>query len=151
MDDQYRALYDAFRWHVPHEFNIADVCGRRWAQERSRVAIYFEDERGNAQTYTYASLQADANRLTNALLALGVRRGERVAIILPQRPETAVAHLAIYQLGAIAMPLSMLFGPDALEYRLQDSGAVAAICDAAAIDVVQSLRPKCPHLQHLIG
>ena len=151
MNDRYRTLYDSFRWHVPHEFNIADVCGRRWAQERSRVALYFEDEKGQAQSYTYAALQGDANRLSNALLALGVQRGDRVAIVLPQRAETAVAHLAIYQLGAVAMPLSMLFGPEPLEYRLQDSGAVAAICDAAALETVQALRPSCPHLQHLIG
>src|SRR5882672_8746738 len=151
MNDRYRTLYDSFRWHVPHEFNIADVCGRRWAQERSRVALYFEDESGNPASFTYATLQADANRLLNALLALGVKRGDRVAIVLPQRAETAVAHLAIYQLGAVAMPLSMLFGPEALEYRLQDSGAVAAICDAAALETVQALRPSCPHLQHLIG
>jgi acetyl-CoA synthetase len=151
MRDQYRSLYDAFRWHVPREFNIADVCGRRWAQERSRVAIYFEDESGNAARFTYATLQADANRLSNALLALGVKRGDRVAIVLPQRAETAVAHLAIYQLGAVAMPLSMLFGPEALEYRLHDSGAVVAVCDAAALEVVASLRPHCPELQHLIG
>src|SRR5262252_1022488 len=118
MPDQYRALYDSFRWHVPHEFNIAEVCGRRWAAERSRVAMYFEDEDGRAQSYTYTALQSDANRLSNALLALGVRRGDRVAIVLPQRPETAVAHLAIYQLGAIAMPLSLLFGSEALEFRL---------------------------------
>ena len=151
MRDQYRSLYDTFRWHVPREFNIADVCGRRWAQERSRVAIYFEDESGNPASFTYATLQADANRLSNALLALGVKRGDRVAIVLPQRAETAVAHLAIYQLGAVAMPLSMLFGPEALEYRLQDSGAVVAVCDAAALDLVASLRPRCPALQHLIG
>jgi len=151
MSDRYRTLYDSFRWHVPREFNIADVCGRRWAQERSRVALYFEDEKGQAQSYTYAALQADANRLSNALLALGVLRGDRVAIVLPQRAETAVAHLAIYQLGAVAMPLSLLFGPEALEYRLQNSGAVAAICDAGALATVQALRPNCPHLQHLVG
>ncbi|HUL68389.1 MAG TPA: AMP-binding protein [Burkholderiaceae bacterium] len=151
MRDQYRALYDSFRWHVPREFNIAEVCGRRWAQERSRVAMYFEDEDGNAHTYTYATLQSDANRLSNALIALGVRRGDRVAIVLPQRAETAVAHLAIYQLGVIAMPLSMLFGPEALEYRLQNSGAIAAICDAAALPVIEGLQANCPQLQHLIG
>jgi acetyl-CoA synthetase len=149
--DQYRALYESFRWSVPREFNIAEVCGRRWAQERSRVAIYFDDDAGQSATYTYAALQADANRLSNALLALGVKRGDRVAIVLPQRPETAVAHLAIYQLGAIAMPLSMLFGPEALEYRLQNSGAVVAICDGAAVEVVQGLRATCPQLQHVIG
>jgi acetyl-CoA synthetase len=151
MADHYRALYEAFRWHVPREFNIADVCGRRWAHERSRVALYYEDENGRAATYTYAALQGDANRLSNTLTALGVKRGDRVAIILPQRPETAVAHLGIYQVGAVAMPLSILFGPDALEYRLQDSGAVAAICDAGTLDIVHALRARCPQLQHVIG
>jgi acetyl-CoA synthetase len=151
MRDQYRTLYRSFRWHVPVEFNIAQVCGRRWAQERSRVALFCEDERGNVATFTYAALQADANRLSNALAALGVGRGDRVAIVLPQRAETAVAHLAIYQMGAVAMPLSLLFGPEALEYRLQDSGAVAAVCDGSALEVVRELRGTCPRLRHIVG
>src|SRR5512139_4145656 len=138
MRDQYRALYDDFRWHVPREFNIAEACCRRWAQETSRIALHYEDEAGNRASYTYAALQADANRLSNALRALGVQRGDRVAIVLPQRPETAVAHIAIYQLGAVAMPLSLLFGPDALEYRLQDSDTVVAIVDAAALPAIAS-------------
>jgi acetyl-CoA synthetase len=148
--DLYRELYDNFRWHVPIEFNIAEVCGRRWAAETSRVAILFEDDAGQRAVYTYATLQADANRLANALAALGVKRGDRVAIVLPQRPETAVAHLATYQLGAVAMPLSILFGPDALEYRLQDSAAVAAIVDAAAAETLIGLRDDCPQLAHVI-
>jgi acetyl-CoA synthetase len=148
--DQYRELYEGFRWHVPADFNIAEVCGRRWAAETSRVAIYFEDHAGRRAAYTYAALQADANRLSNALAALGVQRGDRVAIVLPQRPETAIAHLAIYQLGAIAMPLSILFGPDALEYRLQDSGAVAAIADEAAAQTLAALRAACPQLAQIV-
>ncbi len=149
--DQYRDLYENFRWHVPDEFNIADVCGRRWAAETSRVAIHFEDESGYRATFTYAALQADASRLSNALAALGVRRGDRVAVVLPQRPETAVSHLAIYQIGAVAMPLSVLFGPDALQFRLADSGAVAAICDEATAPVVAAVRAGCPALKHLIA
>lgn len=148
--DQYRELYESFRWHVPAEFNIAEVCGRRWAAETSRVAIHFEDDAGRRAAYTYAALQTDANRLSNALAALGVKRGDRVAIVLPQRPETAIAHLAIYQLGAVAMPLSILFGPDALEYRLQDSGAVAAIVDEAAAETLTALRASCPQLARLV-
>ncbi len=150
MRDQYRALYESFRWSVPADFNIATVCSRRWASESSRIALHCEDERGNRASYTYATLQADANRLSNALRALGVQRGDRVAIVLPQRPETAVAHIAIYQLGAVAMPLSLLFGPDALEYRLQNSGAVAAIVDATALAALESIQDSCPDLQNLI-
>jgi len=148
--DEYRALYGEFRWHVPREFNIAAVCARRWASESSRLAVHYEDERGTRASFTYAALQADANRLSNALAALGVARGDRVAILLPQRPETAVAHIAIYQMGAIAMPLSILFGPDALEYRLQNSEAMVAICDDAALASLDSVRAACPDLRHVI-
>jgi acetyl-CoA synthetase len=83
-------------------------------------------------------------------VALGVRRRDRVAIVLPQRPETAVSHLATYQAGAIAMPLSILFGPDALEFRLRDSGAAVAICDEASAPVLTDLRRRCPELRHVI-
>jgi len=150
MRDQYRALYDNFRWYVPRDFNIAEACCRRWAQETTRIALHYEDEAGNHTSFTYAALQADANRLSNALQVLGTARGERVAIVLPQRPETAIAHIAVYQMGSVAMPLSMLFGPEALEYRLQDSAAVVAIVDAAALDAVHEARARCPALRHLI-
>jgi acetyl-CoA synthetase len=151
MRDQYRALYDTFRWHVPREFNIAEVCCRRWSQETSRIALHYEDEAGRPASFTYAALQADANRLSNALQALGVARGERVAIVLPQSPQTVVAHVATYQLGAVAMPLSLLFGPDALEYRLQNSDTAVAIVDAAALPAIASVRERCPALRHVIG
>ncbi|HTN50311.1 MAG TPA: AMP-binding protein [Burkholderiaceae bacterium] len=150
MRDQYRALYESFRWNVPAEFNIATVCSRRWAHETSRIALHCEDGDGQRASYTYAALQGDANRLSNALGAMGVRRGDRVALVLPQRPETAIAHIAIYQLGAVAMPLSLLFGPEALEYRLENSGAVVAILDASAVPAVESIRARCPELRNLI-
>ncbi|MGZ8982264.1 MAG: AMP-binding protein, partial [Burkholderiaceae bacterium] len=150
MRDQYRSLYENFRWQVPREFNIADACCRRWSQETSRIALHYEDEHGNGASYTYSALQSDANRLSNALRSLGVKVGERVAIVLPQSPETAVAHIAIYQMGAVAMPLSLLFGPDALEYRLQNSDTVVAIVDAGALPAIASIRASCPALRHLI-
>jgi acetyl-CoA synthetase len=150
MRDDYRALYEGFRWHVPSEFNIAEVCGRRWSQETSRIALHYEDEGGTRASFTFAAMQSDANRLSHVLRRLGVERGDRVAIVLPQRPETPVSHLAIYQMGAVAMPLSMLFGPDALEYRLQNSEARVAIVDAAALQSLQQVREHCPALRHLI-
>lgn len=149
--DLYHELYTNFRWHVPADFNIADVCARRWAAETSRVAIHARAADGRPLVYTYAALLADANRLSNALAALGVQRGDRVAIVLAQRAETAIAHLALYQLGAVAMPLSVLFGAEALEYRLSNSDAVAAICDATAAGTLAGLRERCPNLRHLIG
>jgi acetyl-CoA synthetase len=115
------------------------------------VAIHHEDDSGRRSTHTYAALVSDAQRLSHALRALGVERGDRVAIVLPQRPETAIAHLAIYQLGAIAMPLSILFGPDALEYRLQNSEAIVAICDDGGAQAIAGIRANCPALKHVIA
>jgi acetyl-CoA synthetase len=149
--DRYREICNAFHWQVPPRFNIAWECCGRWARESDRVALYCEDDAGNAATHTYLELQQQANRLSNALAALGVKRGDRVAIVLPQRLETAVAHIACYQMGAVAMPLSVLFGPDALEYRLQNSEAVVALGDAASLPHLAEVREKCPLLKHLIG
>jgi len=151
MQDRYREIYDAFGWEVPERFNIAQACCRRYAQDRARVALHWEDENGLASTHTFRDLQEQADRLSNALAGLGVTRGDRVGIVLPQRPETAIAHLACYQMGAVAMPLSILFGPEALEYRLQDSGAAVALVDPASLANLAAIRDRLPSLKHVIG
>jgi acetyl-CoA synthetase len=140
-----------FRWQVPARFNIAQSTCRRWAGDRARLALYWEDESGATAAFTYWDLLQAANRLSNALAALGVARGERVAILLPQRMETVVAYLACFQMGAIAVPLSHLFGPDALEYRLADSGAKVALADPDTLPNLWPLRGRLPALAHVIG
>jgi acetyl-CoA synthetase len=151
--DHYAAMHGGFGWQVPERFNIAQTCCARWAGRAdagSRVAVLADGSDVAPASWSYAQLQQSANRLSNALAVLGVQRGDRVAIVLPQRFETAVAYMAVLQLGAVAMPLSMLFGPEALEYRLHDSEAVVAICDAAAIDALESVRENCPLLRNVI-
>ncbi|WP_292934645.1 AMP-binding protein [Noviherbaspirillum sp.] len=149
--DDYDVLYNEFRWSVPTELNLAEVCCARWATDPARIAIYHEDESGETSTLTYAALHEQANRLANVLRALGVKKGDRVAIVLPQRPETAIVHMACYRLGAIAMPLSILFGPEALEYRLQNSEAGVAIVDKAGHQNLQEIRASCPALKHVVA
>ena len=149
--DRYEEIYRNYRWQVPERFNIAVACCRRHARDRSRLCLYWEDESGATSAWTYWDLQSRANQLANALAALGVKRGDRIAIILPQRPETVVGHMACYQMGAVAMPLSILFGPDALEYRLQNSEAVAALVDPASLPHLAAIRDRLPDLKHVIG
>jgi len=150
--DAYERLHHGFHWKVPKLFNIADVCCGRWASETPEaIAVYYEHENGQAAQYSYGALQAQANHLSHALQRLGVERGDRVAIVMPQRVETAIAHIAIYQLGAVAMPLSMLFGPDALEYRLQHSEARLAIADESAITQLLAARAQCPALKTVVA
>ena len=152
LPDRYAAIHRAFRWRVPARFNIAEVCCARWARETpTAVVIRFEHEDGRRADHTYADLQRDANRLSHALRRLGVQRGDRVAVVMPQRFETAVAHIALYQLGAVAMPLSMLFGPDALAYRISHSEAALAIVDESAVANLRAARALCPGLRTLLA
>lgn len=149
-NDHYDTLYQDYRWHIPADFNIAHWCCARWAQEPERIAIYVDDETNGDQTVTYGALQRDAHRLSNLLTSIGVARGDRVAIVMPQRPEVATAHIACHQTGTVAMPMSVLFGPDALEYRLQDSAASVVIVDQAGLENIVSVRARCPALKHII-
>jgi acetyl-CoA synthetase len=150
--DRYDAIYREFRWLVPQQLNIAEQCCARWARQTPQaVAVRYEHEDGSSASFTYADLQQSANRLAGALQRLGVVRGDRVAIVMPQRFETAVANMAVFKLGAIAMPLSMLFGPDALQYRLQDSGARVAIVDESAITNLLAARSETPWLDSVIA
>ena len=158
----YESLHRNFRWQVPQHFNMAQECSRRWAaapatppatpahpdapDASKRIAVCAYSTGGETEFYTYFQLQEQANRLSHALAGLGVRRGDRVGIVLPQCFETAVAYMAVLQMGAVAMPLSMLFGPEALEFRLQDSEAVVAICDAGSLAALAGVRSSCPQL-----
>ncbi len=149
--DRYREIFAAYRWQVPPDFNIAHaICGRH-AGEPSRIAMLWEDESGATATYTFGELQRGANRLCNVLAARGVGRGDKVAVMLPQRPETAIAHIACYQMGAVAVPLSFLFGPDALEYRLDDAEAKVALVDPASLPNLAPIRGRLERLSHVIG
>jgi len=152
--DRYADLHAGFRWRVPAAFNMAEVCVRRWATDPAtagRTAVIATAPGQPDTPHSYAELFAQANRLSNALQVLGVQRGDRVAIVLPQRFETAVAYMAVLQLGAVAMPLSQLFGPEALQFRLHDSEAVLAIADASTLAAVQSVSAHCPRLQDVIA
>jgi acetyl-CoA synthetase len=151
MVDRYEELYRAFRWQVPEHYNIARACCGQWAEDRARFALHWEDESGASAAYSFWDIQGAANRLSNALAALGVKRGERVAILLPQRPETAIAYIALFQMGAIALPLSHLFGPEALEYRMNHAGASVAIVEPTTIANLWAIRDKLPGLRHVIG
>jgi len=142
MLDRYDELYRSFRWNVPPRYNIAHACCGQWAADRSRFALYWEDESGATAAYSFWDIQVAANRLSNALAGLGVKRGDRVALILPQRPETAIAYMAIFQMGAIALPLSHLFGPEALEYRINHAGASVAIVEPTTLANLWAVKEK---------
>src|SRR5437870_13369657 len=149
--ESYEDVYARFRWTVPPAYNIAvDVCDRH-AGDRARVALVYEDDAGSVSEHTFAEFRARSNQLARVFAGLGIERGDRVGIVLSQRPETAVAHLAAYKLGAVALPLSTLFGPEALEYRLRDGGAKVVVTDGENLDRVLAVAKGLPALAQVIS
>jgi acetyl-CoA synthetase len=148
----YDALCRAFRWQVPAHYNIGvDVCDRWAASEPGRIAIFHVGASGAVQEISYGALRESSNRLANALAAHGIGRGDRVAILLPQAPAVAASHIAIYKLGAIALPLAILFGNEAISYRLQDSGARALITNAQGVEKLAGARAAMPDLELVLS
>ncbi len=145
---EYAALYRSFRWQIPARYNIGvDVCDR-WAEvDAARTAIFNVRADGKVEEVNYRELREASNRLANALAARGIGRGDRIAILLPQGPAVAVSHIAIYKLGAIALPLAMLFGVEAISYRLRDSGARALITCAQGLSKLAVVREVAPDLE----
>ena len=143
----YATLIRDFRWAVPPRFNIGVACCDAWAaREPQRAAILTAHADGRVAATSYATLRQRSNQLANTLTRQGVTLGDRVAILLPQTEELALAHLAAYKLGAIALPLASLFGPDALEHRLKDAAAKAVVTNAAGAAKIAAIRATLPGL-----
>jgi len=143
----YDELVSKFAWHIPDRFNIGVSVCDDWAdREPDREALVFVDEDGDTARYSYADLRRLSNQLANLLVSRGVQPGDRVGVLLPQRPETAFAHIAALKLGAVTIPLFTLFGEEALEYRLKDSGARVVITDLAGAAKLAPLRDRLPDL-----
>src|SRR5207245_8047225 len=92
-----------------------------------------------ARRYSFGELAELTNRVANVLRGVGLERGDRVAVVLPQIPETALAHVGAFKARLISVPLSSLFGADALRYRLADSGTRAVVTDAEGMERIAGL------------
>jgi acetyl-CoA synthetase len=134
-------------WELPERYNIGvDVCDK-WSHEPLRVALIHKPAVGECVHYTFADISRLSNQAANLFLSSGVKRGDRIAVLLPQLPETAFAHVAIYKIGAIAVPLFSLFGTEALEFRLADSGARAVITDSSGAAKLREIKHRLPDLE----
>jgi len=149
MTNRYQQARDAFRWNVPARFNIGvDACDR-WADGSGRLALIFETEAGEVRHWSFDRMRQVSNQLANCWRKAGLGVGDRVAILLPQAPETGIAHLAAYKSGAIAVPLFTLFGPDALQFRLADSGARILVTNAGGLAKIRPLLDDLPALERI--
>ncbi|WP_438752097.1 AMP-binding protein [Pararhizobium sp. O133] len=151
ISDTYEHLRRDFRWVVPEKFNIGVAISDAWARrDPDRVCLQHFNPAGQHQSLTYGAFAARSSSLAQGLLDQGVASGDRVAILLPQSFETATAHAAIYKLGGIALPLALLFGVEALEYRLRDAGAAAIVTNRYGYEKIAEIRDRLPELECVV-
>jgi acetyl-CoA synthetase len=136
-----------FQWDIPERFNIAIAACDRWADGSNRRALIVENQQGDVTTYSFDQLKSLSNQFAHALVARGIKKGDRVGIFVQQSVEAVIAHLAAYKIGAITIPLFYLFGPDALEFRLNDAGAIALVTDIEGANKLESIRKNLTLLQ----
>jgi acetyl-CoA synthetase len=149
--NDHAALAAGFRWDIPQTYNIGtDVSDRVAALHPDRTALIDVAADGTRRTMDFAGLAQQSTALAAGLVQLGLGRGDRIAVFMPQRIETALAHIAAFKLGAISLPLFTLFGPEALLHRLGDSGAAAVITDSNGAALLAGLRDQLPALRHVI-
>lgn len=147
----YDALYGDFRWQIPDRFNIGTAVSNSWAaREPDRVCLQHFLPDAPALTMAYGELAARSDAFAAALAAEGVQRGDRVAILLPQGFETVIAHVATYKLGAIALPLALLFGADALLFRLKNAEAKAIVTNRFGAERLGPIRHDLPTLDLVV-
>jgi len=148
------ATYDEvrrnFQWNIPARYNIADDVCDRWADDAGRVALVYEDAAKQVHTYTFAEVRRYANQLANTLHAWGLGRGDRVTLVLAQDPECAIAHVACWKAGMVSGPCSVLFGADAIAYRLNDAGTRVVVTDMANYPKIAGIRAECPRLEQVV-
>ena len=146
--DSYDAICNAFRWHIPSKYNmVQDVCDKH---PNHATALIYVKQNGVEIRTSFGELKKISAQFANVLSAQGIQRENRVGILLPQCLETAVTHLSAYRLGAVALPLFTLFGEEALEYRLKDSGAKALITNQRNLSKIEAIKDQLPDLHTII-
>jgi acetyl-CoA synthetase len=132
----YERLYAGFDWRLPAQLNMARQACDNWAEkDPDRLAVI--DMTGASRVdVSYGQLQNLSARVQAALKARGIGPGDRVGVLLSQSALCVAAHIAIWRMGAISVPLFKLFKHDALQSRLADSGAQLVVPDAQGQDML---------------
>jgi len=147
----YEFAYNNDRLDVPEFFNFGLDVVDKWAEDRTKLALISVDSTGeNVQHHSFWDLKILSNKYANALRDRGVKKGDRVFIMLPRIPEWYVVMLGLIKLGALPMPGTTLLTSKDIEYRINTAEAVMAITDGENADKIDEAAGGCPTLQHLV-
>ena len=152
-DFDYQKEFDSFRWRIPKKYNIGHDCVDKKAKDprfKNKVALYWENEAGRKEKYTFLEMSELSNKFGNVLRSLGLKKGDRFLVRLPNIPEFQVAFLGGVKIGAVPIPSSVMFKSKEVEYRVQDSSAVLAITTPEHVKEVEDVWANCPTLKNVI-
>ncbi|BBO74620.1 acetate--CoA ligase [Desulfosarcina widdelii] len=157
---QYEKLYHDFKWDDfcdelfdwdwRKQFNIAQAVLDRNTKDPKKIALYHVKQKLDVNVFTFGDLRSLTNKFANALQSLGLKKGDRVARLLPRIPETYVSFLGTWKSGMVDVPLYTAFGPDAIAYRIQDSEAKALITDQSNLDRLTSISDLLKEIQVIV-
>ncbi len=145
----YETLYKEFSWEIPEYFNFGFEIVDKWAEDRTKLALVSIDHTGEKASYqTFYELSTLSNRFANVLLELGIKKGDRILVMLESIPEWYVVMIAMFKLGVIPMPGTVLLTSKDIKYRLNRAEAAMVITDMAHVGRVERIVESCPTLEH---
>ena len=149
--DEYDELYKNFKWEVPKYYNFGFDVVDKWAEDRTKLALISIDRTGKHDRYhTFHDLSKASNKFANVLKKIGIKKGDRVLVILQSIPEWYIALIGMFKLGVIPMPGTVLLKSKDVEYRINRAEANMVITDLDHADIVEGVKAKCPTLKHMM-
>lgn len=147
----YEKTYREFKWEIPEYYNFGFDGIDRWAEDRTKLALISVDDTGlHAVRHTFYDLMRLSNQFANLLLKMGIKKGDRVLLMLPRIPEWYVAMMGMIKLGVIPMPTSVLVTSEDVKFRVNQSEAILAVTSMEHVTKVAEVQHECPSLRHYI-
>jgi len=148
--NSYEEAYESFENRgIPSDYNMARDCVRKHDDSDDSIALYAGNPDGRRETYTFEEIDRQSDQMAHVLEQRGVEFGDRIAVLISQDEANPITHLAAWKIGAISIPLPLLLGTDMLTYRLENSGAKAAVVENSAYETIREVKPDCPALEEV--
>ncbi|MBN2602695.1 MAG: AMP-binding protein, partial [Candidatus Thermoplasmatota archaeon] len=147
----YEQLYKNFKWEIPRYYNFGIDVVDKWGADRTKLALISIDRTGKHDRYhTFYDLSRASNRFANFLKKIGVKKGDRVLVILQSIPEWYISLIGMFKIGVVPMPGTVLLTSKDIEYRINRAEACMLITDMDHADIVEAVKAKCPTLKHMM-
>ena len=151
--DDYQTQFENFSWNIPEEYNFGFEVVDKWAKDMTKLALVSIDKYGQGEYTTFYQLKTQSDRFANSLRRLGVKKGDRVLIMLQSIPEWYFAMIGMFKLGVIPMPGTVLLTEKDVKFRLDRAEGMMVITDIEHAADVEAIEKDCPTLAHkmLVG